>query len=99
MYPCTCLRTSPRGSTLTDLLIQVGVEHLRLGIHVGLQRMDLVKTIEAHQRAGALLHVAEDARSRGTDLDAGRQQVAGDAVVAERALVGHPGPRVDEARA
>src|SRR6266545_3408791 len=46
-----------------------------------------MEALEAGERAAALLHIAEDARSGGTNLHARGLQIFGDAVVAEGAFV------------
>src|ERR1019366_9418929 len=89
------------GSMLPDLLVDVGVEHPRLGAQVRFEGEHLVLADEFLDRVvlDRVLQVAEATRMARAHLDAGRLEAARDAVVAERAFLRRLGLRVHETAA
>src|SRR5665647_2727107 len=86
-------------SGFIGLPVEVCVEDFRLGVEAGFQRVDLVHPQEARHGARRRVEVAEDPGLRRAYFNARRELPLRDPVVAEGALVGGVGHRVEVPRA
>src|SRR5512135_1788415 len=98
MNPWTAGNTLPIGvlRLLPHRAVEAVVVDLGARRHLRLQHEHVVLAQELMDRVLFVLQVAELPRARGARLAARRRQALGDALVAQRALVGRLGPRVDE---
>ncbi len=77
--------------------VQPDVEHVRLGVLLGFEHLDLVLSDQLADLAFRVVQVTEHAGTADAGFHARRQQADRDAVGAESALVGFAGIVIDEA--
>src|ERR1043166_9031840 len=101
-----CGSTSENGAAssaiiLPHLLVHARIQHARPGAQVRFEGLNLVGRNEPLDRivSAGILQVAENSRLGGADLDAGRFEPAGDAVIAQRAFFRGLGLGIQEAAA
>lgn len=81
---------------LPHLAIQRCIVYFWLRIEVWLEHLDYVESHETRQRAISLLNLTEDSRLGRTNFDTRRLKAPHDPVIAESALLGSLGFRVEE---
>src|SRR4051812_45191883 len=101
MNPCTpgmtCLLGETARPSLPNGPVETVVIDLGAGRHLRLQDLDWMRAQELVHRIGRVLEIRDLPRARRARLATGRLQPLRDAVIAERALVGGIGARIDVA--